>query len=213
MASLVELLGDARRRGFLGPGPVERQLAHAERFADLIGDPPSSFLDLGSGGGLPGLVLAQRWHRPGVLLDANERRCDWLDEALQRLGAAERVAVRCGRAEVLARDLDLREAFALVSARSFGPPPATAECGVGFLAPGGALIVSEPPEGGAPPDARWPAAALRELGLEGPETHRVGDVGIAVLRRVGPLATRWPRRTGVPTKRPLWTLAEELPAH
>ena len=49
-----------------------------------------------------------------------------------------------------------------MTARSFGPPAATAECAAPLLAVGGLLVVSEPPDG---PD-RWPADALAALGLE-----------------------------------------------
>jgi 16S rRNA (guanine527-N7)-methyltransferase len=204
-APLTGLLAEAQRRGFLGPGPVSGQLTHAERLADLIGASPASFLDLGSGSGLPGLVLASRWPAArGILLDSAARRCSWLIEALDLAGFAPRVEVRCGRAEVLARQPELREAFPLVVARSFGPPATTAECAVGFLAPGGALVVSEPPGDARAADQRWPVEGLADLGLSPPEARRTEDTGVVIMRRVGPMDDRWPRRTGVPGKRPLW---------
>ena len=209
-ASLLDLLREAQRRGFLGPGPVDEQLAHAHRVTDLIGEPPAAFLDLGSGGGLPGLVLAERWpDAHGVFLDASQRRCKWLAEAIDQAiwGSAPwtgRIEVRCGRAEELARDPGLREAFPLVTARSFGPPAVTAECAVGFLAPGGSLVVSEPPTDRGDTGARWPDESLRELGLGPAQERRASDVGVVVLTRDRALSDRWPRRIGIPGKRPLW---------
>jgi 16S rRNA (guanine527-N7)-methyltransferase len=205
-AKLVEVLHEAQRRGFLGSGPVLSHVEHSARLASLVGAPPTRFLDLGSGGGVPGLVLASRWpHAVGVLLDATRRRCEWLEEAVAVLGLAPRVTVRCGRAEELARHADLREAFPLVVARAFGSPATTAECAAGFLEPGGALVVSEPPRDSTPDPRRWPSEGLAELGLGASELRRRGDTGIVVTVRTGALSDRWPRRVGVPAKRPLWS--------
>ena len=205
-APLVAVLEDGRDRGFLGPGPVEAHVDHAVTLARLIGRPDGPFLDLGSGGGVPGLVLAFEW--PGVsgtLLDASQRRCEFLTEAVAELGLGGRVGVRCGRAERLARDPALRGTFPLVVARAFGPPPVVAECGLGFLADGGALVVSEPPSSEDTATAeRWSETGLQLLGLSAPEARRVGAVGVVVVTRVGPVEERWPRRDGVPSKRPLW---------
>ncbi|HEX6311963.1 MAG TPA: RsmG family class I SAM-dependent methyltransferase [Acidimicrobiia bacterium] len=199
---LLDVLEEARRRGFLGPGPVEEQVRHAEILAELAAPPPRSFLDLGSGGGIPGLVLAHRWpEAQGVLVDAGERRCRFLREAVVGLTLGGRVQVACGRAEELAREPAWRESTELVVARSFGAPAVTAECAVGFLERGGRLVVSEPPE---PDETRWPAAGLRRLGLAGPVIRRRAGVSVAVLTVVEPVSRRWPRRVGIPAKRPLW---------
>lgn len=204
-AALVDALRESQARGFLGPGPVESHLDHSERLAGLIDPVPSRFLDLGSGGGVPGLVLAQQWATSqGVLVDANQRRCEWLEEAIARLGWSPRVSVRCGRAEELARVADLREAFPLVVARAFGPPPATAECAVAFLASGGTLAVSEPPVDAPAGLDRWPEDGLASLGLGPAQVVRDDRVGVVLIQRTGELSARWPRRVGVPTKRPMW---------
>ncbi|HEV3363138.1 MAG TPA: RsmG family class I SAM-dependent methyltransferase [Acidimicrobiia bacterium] len=171
-------------------------------------------LDLGSGGGLPGLVLAIC--RPDVdltLLEARQRACRFLREAVADLGVAG-VAVIEARAEDAARRPDLRETFDAVVARSFGPPAVTAECAVGFLRPGAALVVSEPPGDEAwelhqPPPrqtraARWPAAGLAELGF-GPPVAGGGEEASFVVLEKTRSDDRWPRRVGVPAKRPLWT--------
>jgi hypothetical protein len=81
---LYGVLVAAREAGFLGPGPIERHLRHARGFVDLgrmEADTESPrILDLGSGGGLPGLVVAGSWPEATVvLLEANERRAGLLD--------------------------------------------------------------------------------------------------------------------------------------
>ena len=202
-APLLAVLDEARELGFLGPGPVARQRDHAVDLARGIGPFEGRMLDLGSGGGLPGLVLFAEWpSASGVLLDAHRRRCDFLERAVATLDLGDRVDVRCGRAEVLARDAELRSGFALVAARSFGPPAVTAECAVGFLRAGGALVVTEPPS--SPAAERWDEAGLAELGLGPAEPLREGETGAVRMRLTADVHERWPRRDGAPAKRPLW---------
>ena len=201
---LLDILEEARELGLLGPGPVARQHEHALDLARGIGAFDGRVLDLGSGGGLPGLVLFDGWpEATGVLLDAQRRRCDFLARAVATLDLATRVAVECGRAEALARDERLRGSFDLVVARSFGPPAVTAECSVGFLRSGGSLVVTEPPEADRA-TTRWDQPALTELGFGAPLPIRVAETGAVRIPLVGVVDDRWPRRDGVPGKRPLW---------
>lgn len=201
--ALLEVLEDSRTAGFLGPGPIEAHVEHAQVFLDA-GDLTGQVMDLGSGGGLPGLVLALA--RPATeftLLDAMERRCRFLTAAIDRLELGDRVAVVCGRAEELAHSAELRGRYQAVVSRSFGAPAVTAECAVGFLAgPGAKLLVSEPPSSDP---QRWPADGLELLGLRvGPRVVRPGG-SVQVLERTGAeLPPRLPRRVGVPAKRPLF---------
>jgi 16S rRNA (guanine527-N7)-methyltransferase len=197
---LERVLADARDLGFLGAPPLDAQIAHARGFAAALTQAPRSFLDLGSGGGLPGLVVAGEWPTStGVLLDANHRRAEFLEDACRRLHLGPRVRVVCERAEVAGRDPLLREQFDAVTARAFGRPPVVAECGSPFLRVGGRLVVSEPPH----ETARWDADALSLLGMELEVVSRL-EARYVVMRRIAPVDDRWPRRTGVPTKRPLW---------
>jgi 16S rRNA (guanine527-N7)-methyltransferase len=199
------VLEDAQRRGFLGPEPVEHHLEHSRDLADAIGGCAGTFLDLGSGGGVPGLVLALDWpDGHGVLLDSQQRRCEFLEHVVERLGLGGRVRVRCGRAEDLARAPDLRGTVDLVVARSFGRPAVTAECAVGFLRGGGSLVVTEPPEGTFDLETRWPEEGLRSLGLGSPEPVRSGSAGAVKIRAHAEPDGRWPRRVGRPAKSPLW---------
>ena len=196
------MLGRAQALGFLGPGPVDRHVAHGR--ALLAGLPDGGrVLDLGAGGGVPGLVVAA--FRPELevtLLDTRQRACRFLREAVAALHAAGRIVVVEARAEEAARRPDLRGAFDAVVARSFGPPAVTAECAVAFLRTGGRLVVSEPPDLDA---ARWPGDGLDALGF-GPATRGGGPDGSFVT--IGKVRDddRWPRRVGVPAKRPLWTV-------
>jgi 16S rRNA (guanine527-N7)-methyltransferase len=216
LPALAEIFETARRMGFLGPGPAAGQSAHAAAFArvlEVVGAGPATFLDLGSGGGVPGLVLAARWpEHSGILLDSSQRRTAFLRRAVIALGWAPRVSVVEGRAESLARDPALRGRFRLVVSRSFAPPAVTAEIGGAFLTVGGCLAVSEPNEagsGGNEADAgqasdRWPTGGLADLALAGAKTAVGEGARAALIRRTGPVDERWPRAAGIPAKRPLW---------
>lgn len=203
MAVALPVLEEARRRGLLGPGPVAPHLAHAVGFAEAAGGPPCGpALDLGSGGGLPGLALALLWPASRwVLLDAGQRRTAFLVGAVAELGLEERVEVLRGRAEEVGRQPERRSRYSLVVARSFAPPPIAAECAAPFLAVGGLLVVSEPPE---PDSDRWPAEGIRILGLERRATSRQGCGSYQVLEQVATTPDRFPRRPGIPAKRPLF---------
>jgi 16S rRNA (guanine527-N7)-methyltransferase len=187
----------AQRLGFLGPGPVQEHLEQAEAFVQAVSEPRRA-LDLGSGGGIPGLPLALRWpSSQWVLLDSSDRRTAFLEQAVHDLDMADRVAVITQRAEEAGRAPALRAQFEVVVSRSFGRPAVTAECGGAFVGVGGVLIVSEPPT--ESPD-RWPVDGLAALGLE--DQGRTGRV--RVLLRTSPVPDGVPRRVGVPAKRPRW---------
>jgi len=201
---LLRALEESRARGFLGPGAIGPQIEHSAGFAqcwqEISGLPPASLLDLGSGGGLPGLVLAERWGCRTVLVDSMVKRMNFLRETLEWPGAPKDVVVITERAEVLARDPSLESSFDLVTARSFGPPSVVAECAVRFLRLGGTLVVSEPPEDDG---TRWNQKVLRTMGLEDRGRIRHG-AAFRVLSKVSATPKELPRAVGVPAKRPLF---------
>lgn len=208
---LRDILLEAQAQGFLSEAPVERQWEHALGFVELVRrclsgrDRPGTVLDLGSGGGVPGLVLATALQAPAVyLLDGSTRRAGWLRETVDRLGIGGRVQVVASRAEEAARDPRYRASCDVVVSRSFAVPAVTAECAAGFLASAGRLIVSEPPESAADVSARWSASSLTALGLGPPEAVIAAGFSFAVLVSVAPCPERYPRRVGIPAKRPLF---------
>jgi 16S rRNA (guanine527-N7)-methyltransferase len=199
-APLLEVLERARTLGVLGPGPVTDHVAHAHWFLDALADLPadSSVIDLGSGGGVPGLVIAEA--RPDLrvtLLDSMHRRTALLSEAIAFLGWENRVTAVLGRAETFGRMAEHRGTFHAATARSFGPPATVAECAAPLLHVGGRLIVSEPPD---QPD-RWPVEGLELFGMVA-ETGE--SAGVKVLLQQVACSDRFPRRDGVPAKRPLF---------
>lgn len=192
-------LAEARALGFLGPGPLEAHVASASAFAEALGPLAGRALDLGSGGGVPGLLLAERYGDVAwTLLDVHRRRTSFLARTVASLGWVGRVDVVRAAAEVLAHDLLHRGRYTAVTARSFGPPAITAEIAVGFLQLGGLLLVAEPPED-AP--ERWPEASLANLGLRRLPSP---TASVAVFRLGRPADVTCPRPWRELERRPAW---------
>ena len=193
----------AQAAGFIGDD-IELIVRHSERFAEVCRSywqPPGSGADLGSGGGVPAFVIAERIEDISLLLiESMERRAAFLREEVAELGLSNRLRVYCGRGEDAGRDPELRERFELVTSRGFGPPSPTAEIGSALLAPGGVMVVSEPPNSDG---SRWNSETLAELGL-GKLTVVEREFSFAVFEKVDRIGDRYPRRSGVPFKRPLF---------
>jgi 16S rRNA (guanine527-N7)-methyltransferase len=113
------------------------------------------------------------------------------------------VEVVRGRVEELAREDRFRQQFEMVTARSFGSPAVTVECGAPLLAEAGVMVVSEPP--GEADEHRWPDDALALVGLSRASRVRLDDrFGYQILVKSGDTPHRYPRRVGIPSKRPLF---------
>jgi len=158
---LLAALSTIRDRGPIGEASLESAVTHADRYVAAL--PPSAvdLVDLGSGGGLPGLVIAVR--RPElriVLVERRATRADLLRRAVMGLGLSDHVSIVADDVRALAA----RRAhdFDVVTARSFAAPAVTARWAGELLRSGGRLIVSEPP---VDDPSRWPAAVLEQAGL------------------------------------------------
>lgn len=199
---LLDQLERSRNLGFLGDGPLAAHVDHATAVLDAarecVPSPDATLIDMGSGGGIPGLVAVAsgRWARV-VLLDRSARRCAFLRSAIAGLGGSEQAVVVCSTAEAAGRAAWRERADAVV-ARSFGPPAATLECASGLVRVHGAIVVSDPPGGRA-----WPDLACLGLELVG---STAADPARSVFRKVRPLAPELPRRDGIPVQRPLFSL-------
>lgn len=210
-AALVPVLEEARRLGFLGPGPVEPHLDHAAGYAAVVEEQvagaggtwaPRRAADLGSGAGVPGLPLALRLAQTAwTLVEVSVRRAAFLRDAVGELGLEARVTVVEARVEVVGRAPEHRAGYDLVVARSFGPPAVVAEAAAPLLQPGGRAVVSEPPGGDA---SRWPAHGLAALGMEPGPAVVAGGAAYQVLLQRALCPERFPRRVGMPAKRPLF---------
>lgn len=199
---LVAVLRHGQQQGFLGAGDLLAHVEHARaHHAAARPMPGQRWCDLGSGGGVPGLVMALE--QPSiefVLLDRSQRRADFLETAVQDLQLADRVTIALGDAAELAHLPRHRYAYDGVVSRAFGPPAAVAECSVGLLRAGGRLVVSEPPRCG---EARWPTDALAQLGMHFVR-RTAGAPAFAELECLATADPAYPRTWKQIRKRPLF---------
>lgn len=145
-------------------------------------------VDVGSGGGAPGIPLAAAFpEREVVLLEASRRKCALLEEWV---GVFPNVRVVCGRAEE--QEVDR---FGVAVAKALAPPPVAAEWCLPLVRPGGAAVLFVGPTAEPERVARVAEKLAAELGESPP--------GFLVLRKLGPTPTGFPRRSGLARKRPL----------
>ncbi len=163
-------------------------------------------IDIGSGAGIPGIpIKIARPETTIALLESNEKRCRFLREVIAAL-RLDGAGVLEGRAEVWGRQPGHREAYGLALARAVAPLAVLAEYALPFVMEGGWLAA---PKGSAGPrEVREAARALAELGGElvsaEPFLPPAGPAQTLVLvRKVAPTPERYPRRAGIPAKRPL----------
>tara|TARA_B110000014_G_C20013322_1_gene525452 strand:+ start:288 stop:911 length:624 start_codon:yes stop_codon:yes gene_type:complete len=205
--SLIETLEKARDYKFLGPVPIEEHLKNGKGFIEallsLSQDHKSEqkVIDLGSGGGVPALVIAEQlphWHF--LLIERKIKRVEFLHWAVENLSFGTNITVFEGDAEIAARETKYENTANFVTARSFASPPVTAECGCRFLKKGGHLIVSEPPD----TRDRWSGVALSSLGLETIERLQSNYGTFQALELKNYPDQQYPRRSGAIKKNPLW---------
>lgn len=194
----------ARAIGSLGSVSVEELRGHAEGYiSPSLGlRSGARCVDLGTGVGVPGLLLAilhpeTTWQ----LLDASAQRCEIARGAVHVTGLSDRVEVVHGRADDYAHEPEWRSAHDLVVARLFGPPCEVAECGIPLLAEGGSLVVSVSPTTAA----AWLAADLSLLAASVAEQWETASGSyIRVQYTGGTIEDRLPRRQPARNRNPLF---------
>ena len=166
------LAGPAVSRGLIGPREVprlwERHLLNSAAVAELVPH-PCSLIDLGSGAGLPGIVLALLLPDVTVtLLEPMLRRVTFLEECVQALGLANARVCR-GRAEDLAGQLSAD----VVTARAVAPLDRLAGLALGLVRPGGTVLAIK--GAGARREVAAARQVLRGLGVRSVDVVRAGD--------------------------------------
>jgi len=143
---LHAVLSESQRVGFLGDRPIDEVIDHARAFVAALEGVTGRIVDLGSGGGVPGLVIAA--DRPDlsiVLVDRRAKRTDFLERVVRRCGWHDRIdVVHADVAHLIGTDA---AGFDAVVARGFGPPAVTAEMGAALINATGRIVISEPPDG------------------------------------------------------------------
>ncbi len=171
-----------------------------------VAEPPRGrWIDVGTGAGFPGMPLAILFpDTEFTLLDAQEKRCAFLKNAAREL-KCENVTVVCGRAEEAGRAVEHRETYDGALSRAVARLNVLAEYMIPFLKPGGRALCWKGPGGMEETDAGSRAGALlgagpwQTLSVAGFEEERL----IMICDKLTPTPDRYPRRNGIPAKRPL----------
>jgi 16S rRNA (guanine527-N7)-methyltransferase len=158
------------------------------RGAEVAGEFEGPLVDVGSGGGAPGIPLAAAMPgRKVTLLESERRKADFLERWKTEL---PNLRVVWGRAEEQETD-----AFGVAVAKALAPPPVAAEWCLPLVRPGGAAVLWVGPTA----DLDAVARVAEQLAAAPPEERD----GLVVLRKLGPTPKGFPRRPGMARKRPL----------
>ena len=171
-------------------------------------------IDVGTGAGFPGLPI--KIVCPGLrltLLEATGKKVGFLEHIVSRLGLAD-VEIIGRRAEELSRDAAHRERYDLALARAVAELPVLVEYALPFCRMGGIFVAQKGAEGDA--EARAAEGAIAALGgalrrivrLELP--HLAVPRSLVVLEKIAPTPEKYPRRPGIPRKRPLSNPSDQI---
>jgi 16S rRNA (guanine527-N7)-methyltransferase len=201
LAVYAALVLDANRRlNLTGAKDGDAFAKHILDALTLQADVTGPLIDVGSGNGVPGIPLALATGARVVLLEPIKKRATFLERALSSLGL-DGEALNA-RAEDAARDPAYRAQFRTATARAVSTAPSVAELTVPFLAIGGRALLQRGSL--AIQERNAVADAALVLGADLVEERAVdGERRILILEKRAPTSPRFPRKNGVPAKRPL----------
>ncbi len=208
-----ELLIAANRNTNLTAITDESEMA-SKHFADSLlllrhADLPegATLVDIGSGPGFPGIPL--KIFRPDLkimLLESAGKKCRFLTEAVDAL-ALKDISVYCGRAEEMGREATYRAHFQCATARAVADFAVLLEYALPLLNIGGKFFCFKGPEAEAELPLAGEALALCGGSLEKVEHYTISQTEyrrcLLTVRKTAPCGEKYPRRPGIPAKRPL----------
>ena len=174
---------------------------HAAREAAAADGREASLIDVGSGGGLPGMVLAcVAPELPITLVEATGKKARFLEDTASSIGL-DRVVVLAERVEVVGRDQAHREAHDLVTSRAVGPLDVLSEYLVPLSRVDGTILATKGAR--AEEEIAQAKQALYHLHAEVTEVHPTPTGRIVVIAKKRPVPRAYPRSVGEPKRKPL----------
>ncbi|MDP3878926.1 MAG: 16S rRNA (guanine(527)-N(7))-methyltransferase RsmG [Dehalococcoidales bacterium] len=171
------------------------------------GSGDNNMIDVGTGAGMPGLPLKILFPQIRlVLLDATAKKADFLEHIRQKLEMDD-VGIVVGRAEEIARLSRYREQFDVVLSRAVATLPTLAELTLPFCKVGGRVIAQK--KGDIDLEVDQASGAIITLGGRLREVKRIDleelpdDRYLVVIDKILPTPEKYPRRAGMPGKRPI----------
>ena len=163
-------------------------------------------VDVGSGGGMPGLPLKIAFPRLRVtLVESVLKKAEFLRQTLAQLGLSD-VEVVAERAETAAREPAHRDGYDWATARALGSLPVVVELCAPFLAPGGLLVAQRSGDLDAELTHAAPAFKALHLWTRTPiflDLPSLPRHGLIIGEKYAPTPETYPRRPGMPRKKPL----------
>jgi 16S rRNA (guanine527-N7)-methyltransferase len=194
------LLDTNRRFNVTGADTPEELVGHLLDSLSIAQWVRAPLVDIGSGGGLPAIPLAIVTGAPVTMVESTTKKAAFLEAVLNTLHLDGAVIPQ--RAELAARDEALREQFTSGTARAVSSAPTVLELLLPFIALGGIAILQRGRMDEQERNAVMDAAPMLGARLED-EVPLDGERRVLLFEKVEPTPQRFPRRIGVPEKRPL----------
>jgi 16S rRNA (guanine527-N7)-methyltransferase len=201
VAHFGALLLEANRRFNVSGAETPEELApHILDSLSIAQYVEGPLIDVGSGGGLPAIPVAIARGIEITMVESTTKKAAFLEAALGTLGLRGHVIPQ--RAELAGRDPSLREQFACATARAVSSAPTVLELTVPFLRLGGIAVLQRGRMDERERNAVADAAPMLGAQVQ-QEVQLDGERRVLLVRKTGQTPNRFPRRTGIPEKRPL----------
>ncbi|MDD2373205.1 MAG: 16S rRNA (guanine(527)-N(7))-methyltransferase RsmG [Syntrophomonadaceae bacterium] len=185
---------------------IDKHIEDSLKITDLLDLTGEKLVDIGSGAGFPGMIIAIACPQAEItLVESDHKKSQFLMEVAREL-ALTNVAVICARVEELGQDSGYRGSFSLCSSRAVASMNVLLEYGLPLLCPGGRLLLWKGRNYQQEIDQAQNALAILGGTLEEVNCYTLmeeRDRALIVVRKEKPTPEKYPRRVGIPAKRPL----------
>jgi len=185
---------------------IDKHIEDSLKIRDVLDLTGEKLVDIGSGAGFPGMIIAIACPQVDItLVESDRKKSQFLKDVARELELTN-VKVICARVEELGQDSRYRSNFSLCSSRAVASMNILLEYGLPLLSPGGRLLLWKGRNYQQEIDQAQNALAI--LGGLLKEVYRYTlmeerDRAIVIVRKEKPTPEKYPRRVGIPAKRPL----------